>query len=158
MESWLMAVDCIGRHAGSGSYIQGSTCNHKNEGKTNNLGWMLYSVYAVLGVNWWSCDGEIQRDDLTFHSAMMIEMWLRKREMGDEDWERCGGPEQIWKIKGTTSLIGSGWPHIGDITHRFVTRSCCIGDGKLTGTRNSLQSQFLMMISPSSLIISLSCP
>jgi len=45
-----MAVDCVGRHAGSGSYIQGSTCNHENEGKTNNVGCMLYSVYAVLGV------------------------------------------------------------------------------------------------------------
>jgi len=39
-----------GGHAGSCSYIQGSTRNHENVGKTNNLGWMLYSVYAVLGV------------------------------------------------------------------------------------------------------------
>jgi len=46
-----MAVDRVGRYAGSGSYIQGSTRNHVNEGKTHNLGWMLYSVYAVLGVN-----------------------------------------------------------------------------------------------------------
>ena len=45
-----MAVDRVGRYAGSGSYIQGSTRNHVNEGKTNNLGWMLYSVCAVLGV------------------------------------------------------------------------------------------------------------
>jgi hypothetical protein len=43
-----MAVDRVERHAGIGSYIQWSTCNHENEGKTNNLG---YSVYAVLGVN-----------------------------------------------------------------------------------------------------------
>jgi len=50
MASWLMAVDCLGRHSGSCSYIQWSTSNHENEGKTNNLGWMLYSVYAVLGV------------------------------------------------------------------------------------------------------------
>ena len=27
-----------------------SGVNHENEGKTNNLGWMLYSVYAVCGV------------------------------------------------------------------------------------------------------------
>jgi len=32
-----MAVDHVGRHAGS--YIQGSTRNHENDGKTNNLGW-----------------------------------------------------------------------------------------------------------------------
>jgi len=46
---------------------------------------MLYSVYAVLGVNLWSCHGEIESDDLTLCSAMMVEMWMRKREMGDED-------------------------------------------------------------------------
>jgi len=46
---------------------------------------MLYSVYAVLGVNSWSCHGEIERDDLTLCPAMMVEMWMRKREMGDED-------------------------------------------------------------------------
>jgi len=50
MASWLMAVDRVGRHTGSWCYIQGSTRNHGNEGKTNNLGWMLYSVYAVLSV------------------------------------------------------------------------------------------------------------
>jgi len=44
IESWLMAVDRVGRHAGSWSDIQGLTLNHDNEGKTNNLGWMLYSV------------------------------------------------------------------------------------------------------------------
>jgi len=46
---------------------------------------MLYSVYAVLGVNSWSCHGEIERDDLTLCSAMMVEMWMRKSEMWDED-------------------------------------------------------------------------
>jgi len=46
-----MAIDCEGRHAGSSSYIQGSTHNDENEGNKNNLEWMLYSVYAVLGVN-----------------------------------------------------------------------------------------------------------
>jgi len=46
---------------------------------------MLYSVYAVLGVSSWSCHGEIERDDLTLCSAMTVEMWMRKREMWDED-------------------------------------------------------------------------
>ena len=46
---------------------------------------MLYTVYAVLGVNSWSCHGEIERDDLTLCSAMMFEMRMRKRVMGDED-------------------------------------------------------------------------
>jgi hypothetical protein len=48
--SWVIEVDCVGRQARSCSYIQMSTCNQKNEGKTNNVGWMLYSVYVVLGV------------------------------------------------------------------------------------------------------------
>jgi len=43
-----MVVDHVGRPAGDRSYIQGSTRNHENEGKTHTLGWMLYSVYAVL--------------------------------------------------------------------------------------------------------------
>jgi len=43
---------------------------------------MLYSVYAVLGVNSWSWHGEIERDDLTLCSAMMVELWTRKGEMG----------------------------------------------------------------------------
>jgi len=28
----------------------GSTHNHENEGKTDNLGWMLYLLYTVFGV------------------------------------------------------------------------------------------------------------
>ena len=47
MESWLIAVDCVRRHAGCRSYIPGSSFNHENEGKTDNLGCMLYSVYAA---------------------------------------------------------------------------------------------------------------
>jgi len=43
---------------------------------------MLYSVYAGLGVNSWSWHGEIERDDWTLCSAMMVELWTRKREMG----------------------------------------------------------------------------
>jgi len=50
MKSWLMAVDHVRRYAKSWSYIQGSTHNHVNEEKTNNLGWMVYSVYAVHSV------------------------------------------------------------------------------------------------------------
>jgi len=107
MESWLMAVDHLQRYAGSWSYIQGSTHNHENEEKTINLGWMLYSVYAVLGVNSWSCHGEIERDDLTLCSAMMVELWMRKRKMGDEvenDMEDTSGYE-----KSGVRLAWLGW-------------------------------------------------
>jgi len=68
---------------------------------------MLYSVYAVLGVNSWSCHGEIERDDLTLCSAMMVEMWARKRDMGDEDEndvEDTSGYD-----KSGVQLAWSGW-------------------------------------------------
>ena len=44
MESWLVAADLVGRHSGSGSYIEGSTRDRENEGITAMLGCMLYSV------------------------------------------------------------------------------------------------------------------
>jgi len=47
--------------------------------------WMQYSVYAVVCLNWWYSHGEIERVDLTLCSAMMVELWSGKREMGDED-------------------------------------------------------------------------
>jgi len=56
---------------------------------------MLYTVYAVLGVccTWCMLNSvsthdhgiKIESDDLTLGSAMMVELWTRKREMGDED-------------------------------------------------------------------------
>jgi hypothetical protein len=39
----------------------------------------------VLGVNSLSWHGGIERDDFTLCSAMIVEMWTRKREMVDED-------------------------------------------------------------------------
>jgi len=101
MVSCLMAVDHVGRHAGGWIYITGSTPNHENIVKTNTHGWMLYSVYAklgvycsqcilylvdsVLGVNSWSWHGAIERDDLRWCSAIMVELWMRRRVMGNED-------------------------------------------------------------------------
>jgi len=46
---------------------------------------MLYSVNAVLGVNLWSGHGDIERDDLPLGSGMMVELWTRQGEMGDDD-------------------------------------------------------------------------
>ena len=91
-----MVVDRVGRHARSWSYIQGSTRDHENDRKTNNFGWMLNSVYAILGVCCTRCMlysvsthdhnmEEKERDDLTVYSAMIVELWTRKRELGDED-------------------------------------------------------------------------
>jgi hypothetical protein len=50
MESGLVAVNLVGRHAGHCSYIHGSTRNCQNEVKTDNFEMMEYSVYTVLGV------------------------------------------------------------------------------------------------------------
>jgi hypothetical protein len=41
-----------------------------------------------------------------------------------------------------------GRPRISVITRCIVSHTSRIGDGKLTRTRNSLQSQFFMIISP----------
>jgi hypothetical protein len=59
-----------------------------------------------------------------------------------EDYER------VCKIRGMAYLIGLGRSCSGVITQRIGTRSGHIGDGKLTYTQNSLQSEYLMMISP----------
>jgi len=151
------------RHAGSWSYIQGSTHNHENEGNTHNLGWMLYSVYAVLGVCYTRCQ-------LTIMTWRDREGWLNfvfcddsrvgdeKERDGEWRWEWCGGYEPIWVIRGTICRIGLGWPCIGLITPRIGTRTCCIRDAKLTGTQNYLKSQFLIMISPVPSHLSLSSP
>jgi hypothetical protein len=50
MESWLLAGNRVGGHTGRYSKIQGSSCNCENKGKTDNLWWILYSAYDVLGV------------------------------------------------------------------------------------------------------------
>jgi len=50
IESWLMAVDRVGRHCRRWSNSQGSTCNHESEGKRKNQEWMLMLVYTVLDV------------------------------------------------------------------------------------------------------------
>ena len=58
--------------------------------------YMLHTVYAALVVscthrmlqpvvNASSWHGEIQRDDLTLSAALIVELWIRKREMGEED-------------------------------------------------------------------------
>jgi len=43
---------------------------------------ILYSVYAVLGVNLGSWHGDIVRDDVTLCSTMMVGLSMRKRDGG----------------------------------------------------------------------------
>jgi len=124
---------------------------------------MLYSVYAVLGV----CNTRCPLMIMTWRDR---EEWLNfvfcddcrvvdeKERYGGWRWEWWGGYERIWVIRGTTCRIGLGWPRIGVITGRIGTRTCYIGDGKLTRTWTYLKSPFLMMISPIPSHLSLSCP
>jgi len=138
--------------AGSWSYIQGSTRNCENEGTTDNLRCMLYSVYAALSVNSWWWDGEIERDDLTVRSCDDGRVVDEKERDGGWRWERYGGYERLWEIRSTTCLIGFRRPHIGVITCRFGTPTRRIGDGQLTRTRNSLSPRFSCWLPPSPLI------
>jgi len=68
---------------------------------------MLYSEYAVLGVCCTRCMlysvsthdhdmEEIERDELTLCSAMMVELWTRKREM----WMKL---RKMWRIRADMS-------------------------------------------------------
>jgi hypothetical protein len=76
---------------------------------------MVYSAYAVLTVNSWSSHREIDRDDLTLGSAMMVQLWTRKREMGDEDEndvEDTRGYLKLWvrlAWLGWEDLISVNW-------------------------------------------------
>jgi len=163
MVCWLMAVDRVGRHAGSWSYNQRSTRNHENEGKTHNHSCMLYSVYDVLGVcctrcqlmvmAWWDTEAWLK-----FVSWVDDRVVDHKERDGGWRCEPCAGYERIWEVRGTTCLIGLGRPRIGVITHRIRTRYSNIGDGTLSRTRNSLTSPLLILIYPTSSQLSPSRP
>jgi len=110
-------------------------------------------VYAVLGVCCTRCQLMIMpwRDrEGWLNFVFCDDGWDvdEKERYGGWRWEQCGGYKRIWLIRGTTYLIGLGRPRVGVITRRIGTRTCHIGDGELTRTRNSLKSQFLMMICP----------
>jgi len=153
LESWLVGVDLVGRHTRSWSNIPGSTRNRENDGKSVNLGWMLYSVYAELSVNSRSWHGEIERDDSTLCSAIMAE-----KERWGMKMTQYGGYEQICNVRGTTCLIGFKSLCIGAFIRRIGSSTCHMRNGVSTRARNSFQSQFPMIISPISFHISLSLP
>jgi len=157
IEWWVMVVNFVRRPARCWCFDQGLTRNHANEGSRNNLGLMLYSVYAVC-----------------FWSQLMIMTWrewegwlnfafcnddrvVAKEERDRESrWDQCGGYNSISKIRGTNHMSGLGRPHIGQITCQIRICTNCFRNGKLT--RNSVISQFLMMTSPISTYLTLSRP
>jgi len=74
---------------------------------------MLYWVNAVLGVNSWSCHGEIERYDLASSSEVMVELRTRKRDIrgdGGNHYEKlelkrilCASQFTIPNTAGTSS-------------------------------------------------------
>jgi len=132
--------NCVGRHAGSWSCFHGSTRNRENEGTTDNLRGIMGLVYAALGVcctrcmlqlgvNSWSWHGEIQRVDLTLCSAMMVELWMRKQVMWEEDennMEDKSGYE--------TSGVQLAWLSLDDL----ISVILCTGLGLVPGVSGNV--------------------
>jgi len=125
---------------------------------------MLYSMHAVLDI---CCT----RRALTIMTGRDKEGWLNcvfwddgrvvDEKQRDEGWrwEFCGGCEQLWGTRGTTSLIRLGKPYIlGRIMHRIATCTSPIGDHKLTPNQNSLISQVVVITWPLSSQLCLSRP
>jgi len=74
---------------------------------------------------------------------------------GDEDGNDMGGYERMWKIWGTTCLIGGRIPNNAVFTCRIRSHTCSICKDKLTCVPNYFISQSLMIISPISSCLSL---
>jgi hypothetical protein len=77
---------------------------------------MLYLVYAANSVNTWLWQAEIDMDDLTSCSAIMVELWTRKKHVGSR-WEWYGGIKHIWEIRGISAkcilMTGNIWEPLG---------------------------------------------
>jgi len=142
----------VWRYTGSWIYIQGSTRHCENEGTTENLRCMLYSVYAALSVNSWWWHGEIEMDDLTLCSCNDGRVVDEKERDGGWGWERYGRYERLWESRSTACLIGFRRSCVWGITRRIGTRTCRIGDGQITCTRNLLRTCFSWWFPPSFLI------
>jgi len=65
---------------------------------------MLCFVYPVLGINSWSPYGEIERNDLTWHSLEMVELCTWKRDMGGE-WGSCQEKLKCMRISCASQCI-----------------------------------------------------
>jgi len=116
---------------------------------------------AVLGVYCTQCqlmiiacrDGEEWLNLVLWDDGWVVD---EKERDGGWRWERCAGYEQIREIRSTTRLIGLRRPFVSVNRRWMGNRSWHIRDDKLTSTRNSLKSQFPMIIHPISFSILLS--
>jgi len=105
---------------------------------------VLYSVYVVLGVcytvlgvNSWSWHGEIERDDLTWFSTMMVELMTRKREMrtmwriwADMRHQGYNLPPLVWRTSNRCNYTpDQGWwidSHTKFSKSQFLMMFCAI--------------------------------
>jgi len=109
-----MAVDPVGRYVANSSFIQKPTRIHENEGKSNNPGWMLYSVYDVLDVCCTYCSQQLW--------MMRPWFWLELVQ-----WARFGSgstkipnypitsgskPESHLKLRFSGSVLQTVEPHV----------------------------------------------
>ena len=154
----------VGRYAGGWSNIQESTRNCENEATTDNPRCMLYLVYAALSVNsrWWH--GEIERDDLTLCSCddgRVVDKKERDEDEDESDMEDTSGYEKSG-VRLAWLGVEETWLGLEDIISVFLPAGSRLVPAvsrmvSLTRTRSSLKSQFLMMHSPISSDLSLSC-
>jgi len=102
---------------------------------------MPNSIYAVHGVIWWSWHVHISRDHLILYSAIIAQLWTKKR-YEEWRWNWYGGHEGIWETRGPTCVIGFRIPHISLLTCWIWSHTWHIRDGQLTSTQNSLCLSF----------------
>ena len=114
---------------------------------------VLYLVYTLIGINSSSWNGEITRDELTWCSEMMVELWMKKR-YGGYRWARYSTCDSIREFRCKTWLTELRKPPVVIFTCQIGSSTCLIGNCSLSNTQNFLQSQLVMINFP----ISLSCP
>jgi len=107
---------------------------------------MLYSVYTVLADHSGIWHWDIERDNWTLWSVMMVEQWMGMRDGG---WKYIleRGFERIWEIRGTMSVIGFSRSGIGVITSMISSLPWSIRNCTLTCIGSFLVFQGLMIIS-----------
>jgi len=123
------------------------------KGRQTILGRCYARRILVLGVYYTQCQLMIMpwRDRegwLNFVFCNDGKVVDNKQRNGGWRWGQCGGYARIWEMRGTTCQIQLGIPDVSVITRPIGTRTCHIGDGKLTRRRHSPSSSFSCWFAP----------
>jgi hypothetical protein len=73
---------------------------------------------------------------------MMVQLWTRKREMGDQDENDTVVTREYEISGGTPCQIRLGRPHSGVIAGQIAIHTYSVGDGKMAPTKNSPSPSF----------------